>query len=295
MTAFHLDPDMPAIVQGATGRMGRRHAELMKRYGTRIVGGVTAKKIDQQIPGIPLFRSCQDAVAATGAQATITLVPPMDVLDAVTEALAAGLKLIVAPTEGMPVHDAVRAVRLAQDRGARLVGPSTPGLAIPGRMKLGFIPDASLAPGSLGVMSKSGTLSYEVCYQLKTRGLGQSIWVGVGGDPVKGVRFADLLPLFATDPATRAVLVLGEIGGTEEEDLAAAIMRLKFDKPVFTLMAGSAAPEGVTMGHAGALVQGNRGTLRSKTEALRQAGATVFSSIHDLIEGVACAVADGQA
>lgn len=290
-STFQIDPTVPVIVQGATGRMGRRHAELMKAYGTNVVGGITTKSIDQPDPALPLFHSCRDAVAATGARASIALVPPMDVLVAVTEAIEAGIELIVAPSEGMPVHDAIRAVRLAQERGVMLVGPSTPGLAIPGRMKLGFIPDASLAPGSLGVMSKSGTLSYEVCYRFKTRGLGQSIWVGVGGDPVKGTRFAELLPMFAADQATKAVVVVGEIGGSEEEDLAAEMTRLSFRKPVFTLLAGSSAPEGVTMGHAGALVQGNRGTVRSKTDALQASGAVVCSSIRDLIDGVAHAVA----
>jgi succinyl-CoA synthetase alpha subunit len=286
ISLLELDPEMPVIIQGATGRTGRRHAELMKSYGTNVVGGVTGRNIEESIPGLALFPTCGEAVAVTGARASVALVPPMSVLAAVTEAVEAGVKLIVAPSEGMPVHDALRAVRLATQAGAVLIGPSTPGLAIPGRMKLGFIPDASLAPGPLAVMSRSGTLSYEVCYRLKTYGLGQSIWVGVGGDPVKGVRFADLLPFFAADYATRAVVVIGEIGGTEEEDLAAAITRLKFQKPVYTLLAGSSAPQGVTMGHAGALVQGNGGTAQSKMEALQQAGATVFSSIRELIEGV---------
>ena len=287
MTAFHLDPGAKVIVQGATGRMGSRHAQLMKRYGTNVVGGIAGTSGRRDDSDIPLFDTCREAVAATGASVSITLVPPMDVLAAVTEALEAGMTFIVSPSEGMPVRDALAAYARAKAHGAIWVGPSTPGLAIPHRMKLGFIPDVSLLPGPVGVMSKSGTLSYEVCYRLAQRGIGQSAWIGVGGDPVKGLRFAELLPFFQQDPATRAVLVLGEIGGTEEEELAAEIARLSFTKPVFVLLAGASAPEGVTMGHAGALVQGGRGTIASKTSALRQVGAAVFTSIESLVDGVA--------
>jgi succinyl-CoA synthetase alpha subunit len=286
MTDFKLQPTIKVIVQGASGRMGRRHAELMKQYGTRIVGGVSGNIAGREIPGIALFSSCQEAVTQTGAEATITLVPPMDVLNAVREALEAGLQFIVSPTEGMPVHDAMVAYQLAKAHGAIWIGPSTPGLAIPNKMKIGFIPDVSLAPGTLGVMSKSGTLSYETCFRLKSHGFGQSIWIGVGGDPVKGMRFADFLPFFQNDSTTRALVILGEIGGSEEEDLAEGIARLGFTKPVFVLLAGSSAPEGVTMGHAGALVQGSRGTIESKVSALRDVGASVFLSIQELVEGV---------
>ena len=287
MTGFHLDPGAKVIVQGATGRMGSRHALLMKRYGTQVVGGIAGASGRRNESDIPLFDSCRAAVAETGATVSITLVPPMDVLAAVTEALEAGLTFIVSPSEGMPVRDALAAYARAKAHGAIWVGPSTPGLAIPHRMKLGFIPDVSLLPGPVGVMSKSGTLSYEVCYRLAQRGIGQSAWIGVGGDPVKGIRFAELLPFFQQDPATRAVLVLGEIGGTEEEELAAEMARLSFAKPVFVLLAGASAPEGVTMGHAGALVQGGRGTIASKMSALRQVGASVFTSIESLVDGVA--------
>ncbi|HEY0198447.1 MAG TPA: succinate--CoA ligase subunit alpha [Rhodanobacter sp.] len=286
MNHFHLDPQSKVIVQGATGRMGRRHAELMKQYGTNIVGGIAGASARRDDPGMALFDHCNDAVAATGAEASITLVPPLDVLGAVTEALEAGIKLIVSPSEGMPVRDAIVACGRVREHGAIWIGPSTPGLAIPNRMKLGFIPDVSLSPGPLGVMSKSGTLSYEVCFRLTSRGIGQSAWIGVGGDPVKGVRFAELLPYFQQDAATRAVLVLGEIGGSEEEELAAEMIRLSFSKPVFVLLAGASAPEGVTMGHAGALVQAGRGTIASKTSALRSAGASVYTSIENLVDGV---------
>jgi succinyl-CoA synthetase alpha subunit len=284
MNALVLDPNAKVIVQGATGRMGRRHTELMRGYGTNIVGGVAGAGKREGLP-IPLFNTCAEA-ASTGARTSVTLVPPLDVLDAVTEALEAGFTLIVSPSEGMPVRDAIMAYDRAKSHGAIWIGPSTPGLAIPGKMKLGFIPDISLAPGPLGVMSKSGTLSYEICFRLSSQGVGQSTWIGVGGDSVKGVRFAELLPYFQSDPATRAVLVIGEIGGTEEEELAEEIARLSFDKPVFALLAGSSAPEGVTMGHAGALIQSGRGTIRSKTAALANVGARVFTSIEGLVNGV---------
>jgi succinyl-CoA synthetase alpha subunit len=286
MTGFSIDPRAKVIVQGATGRMGRRHAELMKQYGTNIVGGIAGTSARREGSDIVLFDTCQEAVAVTDATTTITLVPPLDVLNAVTEALEAGLKFIVSPSEGMPVRDAMIACARVKEHGAIWIGPSTPGLAIPNSMKLGFIPDVSLSPGPLGVMSKSGTLSYETCFRLTRRGIGQSLWVGVGGDPVKGVRFAELLPYFQSDANTRAVLVLGEIGGSEEEELAAEIDRLSFNKPVFVLLAGSSAPEGVTMGHAGALVQGGRGTIKSKMSALRGVGASVFTSIESLVDGV---------
>jgi succinyl-CoA synthetase alpha subunit len=186
----------------------------------------------------------------------------------------------------MPVHDALKAKAATREAGIRWVGASTPGLAIPGKLKMGFLPNVSLAPGALGVMSKSGTLSYEVCYRLVERGFGQTLWVGVGGDAVKGVRFADLVPVFAADPATQGIVVVGEIGGSEEEELAAALLASGCKKPVFALLAGRSALEGVTMGHAGALIQENAGTIETKTTALRKAGAEVSQTIKDLVEAV---------
>jgi succinyl-CoA synthetase alpha subunit len=187
----------------------------------------------------------------------------------------------------MPIWDAVAARRAVARVGARWIGASTPGIAIPGKMKLGFLPNVSLAPGNLGVMAKSGTLSYEVCHRLVARGLGQSLWVGVGGDPVKGTRFADMLPFYAADPDTHALVIIGEIGGDEEEALGAALRAQAFAKPVFALIAGQAAREGVTMGHAGALIYGDVGTVETKTAALVAAGARVFTRIQDLVEAVA--------
>ncbi|MBJ7439512.1 MAG: succinate--CoA ligase subunit alpha [Sphingopyxis sp.] len=280
-----IAPDAHVIVQGMTGRAGRTHTLAMRDYGTRIVGGVSPRAED--VGGLPVFRDCVEAVAATGAVASVAIVPPLAVLPAILEAIDAGIRTIVTITEGMPIHDAVRAREAVRAADARWIGASTPGIAIPGKMKLGFLPDVSLSPGRLGVMAKSGTLSYEVNHRLVERGLGQSLWVGVGGDPVKGTRFADMLPFYAADPDTDALVIIGEIGGDEEEELAAALTAQHFGKPVFALVAGQAAREGVTMGHAGALIHGSTGTVASKTEALREAGARVFTRIQDLVDAVA--------
>src|SRR5262245_59821187 len=291
--AVHLPfvtPDVATIVQGMTGRTGRRHAQLMRAYGTHIVGGVSVRSDSDEVDGLPVFRTCNEAVAATGATASVAMVPPLSVLDAVRDAVTAGIRLIVTIAEGMPVRDAVAALEIVRTAGARWVGPSTPGLAIPGKLKLGFLPDVSLHPGQLGIMAKSGTLSYEVCHRLVGRGLGQSLWVGVGGDPVKGTRFAAILPFMLTDPHTHGIVVIGEIGGSEEEELAAAMRALRCAKPVYALIAGRTVREGVTMGHAGAMIAGDVGTIASKTEALASAGAQVFTRIRDLVDAVAAGI-----
>ena len=281
-----FDPAVPVIVQGITGRAGRTHAQLMQRYGTHVVGGVAtyASASREPVAGIPVFASCREAVAETGARASLLMVPPLNVLPAVEDALAGGVELLVCITEGVPVHDALKLVPMVRDHGAVLIGPSTPGIAVPGRMKIGFLPDAALMPGPLGVISKSGTLSYEICYRLAQRGVGQSLWIGCGGDAVKGARFADLVPLFQSHADTEALLVIGEIGGTEEEELADALIRERFSKPVFALLAGTTAPEGVTMGHAGALIHSTRGTAASKVAALTAAGVRVHAMMRDIVE-----------
>ena len=202
-------------------------------------------------------------------------------------ALDAGIRFIVAVAEGVPVADCIAARSRVAAAGARLVGPSTPGIAIPGRMKMGFLPDVSLAPGGLGFMSKSGTLSYEIGYRVAERGRGQSLWIGVGGDMVKGTRFADLIAVFEADPATEAMILIGEVGGTEEEDFAAAYRAAGARKPVYAIIAGSAAREGLTMGHAGALLHGATGTVETKTRALEEAGARVFTRMRDLVASIA--------
>ncbi len=278
-----LSRTTPVIVQGITGRMGRTHAALMRAYGTNIVGGTSTRADTKEAAGVPVFADCRDAVQATGAVASVVMAPPLETLAAVEEALAAGIRLIVTVAEGIPLHDALKIGRIVRDASATWIGGSTPGVAIPDEIKLGFLPDVCLRPGPFAIMSKSGTLSYECGYRLAQAGLGQSIWVGVGGDQVKGVRFADLLPVFFDDPRTRAIILVGEVGGTEEEECADALLRLGVRKPVYALIAGREAKEGVSMGHAGALVMGEAGSLATKTRRLTEAGARVFSSIESLI------------
>jgi succinyl-CoA synthetase alpha subunit len=275
------------IVQGITGRMGRTHATLMRAYGTNIVGGTSTRADVREAAGVPVFPNCAAAVAATGAVASIVMAPAMETLAGAREALDAGIKLIVTVAEGIPLHDAVAIGRAVRAVGATWIGGSTPGMAIPGEIKLGFLPDVCLRPGPLAIMSKSGTLSYEAGYRLAREGLGQSLWIGVGGDPVKGVRFADLLPIFFADRRTAGIVLVGEVGGTEEEDCADVYAQLGAQKPLYALIAGREAKEGVSMGHAGALVFGEIGTIGSKTQRLRDAGARVFDTVDGLIASCA--------
>lgn len=275
------------VVQGGTGRIGRAHLARMRAFGTNIVGVVSPTSAEREVDGVPVFAGCAAAVEGAGATATVAFVPAAGLRDAIAEAVAAGIRHVVTPTEGMPAHDALRALSAVRAAGAHWVGASTPGLAVPGSGKLGFLPDLSLAPGRVGIASKSGTLSYEVGYRLVRAGLGQSAWVGVGGDPVKGTRFSDLIDFFDADAATRAVVLIGEIGGTEEEDFAEAVRRRRFAKPVFAVIAGATAPQGVTMGHAGAMIHGEAGTYASKRKALESVGATVFASLSQLDAGLA--------
>ncbi|MDR3474158.1 MAG: succinate--CoA ligase subunit alpha [Devosia sp.] len=278
-----LTRSTPVLVQGITGRMGRAHTVNMRAFGTNIVAGTAARADVAEIDGVPVFTDCASAVAATGAVASIAMVPPADVLRAVTEAVGAGIRLIVTIAEGVPVHDALHAGRITRSAGVVWVGASTPGLAVPGEMKLGFLPNVSLRSGPLALMSKSGTLSYEVGYRLAREGIGTSYWVGVGGDAVKGVRFADLLPPFLENGRTEGIILVGEVGGDEEEEFADALARAMIRKPVYAIVAGKEAKEGVSMGHAGALTYGETGTLASKHARLSAAGAGVFASIADLV------------
>ncbi len=278
--------ETPVIVQGISGRAGRMHSRLMLEYGTNIVAGVAPRQ--EPVDGIPVYGTCRAAVAATGATTAVAFVGAAQLLGAIREAVEAGVRLMVTPTEGMPVHDALAALQLVRAAGVTWIGPSTPGMAVPGEAKLGFLPSASLAPGPIGVMSKSGTLSYEVGARIVRAGLGQSLWVGVGGDPVKGLRYADLLPRFAADPRTNAVVLIGEVGGSEEEEFAEALSACDFRKPVFAVLAGRTAREGVLMGHAGAIVHGNGvGGWESKARALREAGVVVAESLDALEAGLA--------
>lgn len=286
MTSVRIDRATPVLIQGITGRAGRQHSRLMQQYGTHIVAGVSPKAGVRDVDGVPVFANCREAVAATGATASVPLVGATQLLEAIRDAAEAGIKLIVTPAEGMPVHDALAARRLTRAAGSVWVGASTPGLAVPGVAKLGFLPDSALLPGPLGIMSKSGTLSYEAGYRLAQRGVGASVWVGVGGDPVKGTRFAELVPFYAADAQTHALLIIGEIGGNEEEEFAAALTTQRFTKPVFALIAGRSSPEGVTMGHAGALAHGSHGGFAAKQAALEQAGVTVCASLDSLTAAV---------
>lgn len=283
-----LDGSTPVLIQGMTGRMGRFHTALMREYGTNIVAGVSYRGGSAEaVDGIPVFASCVEAAKAHRITATVVMVPPLQVRAAVEDALAAGIRLIVTVAEGVPVHDALAISAKVRRAGALWVGASTPGLCIPGKVKLGFLPNIALKPGPLGVMSKSGTLSYEVCYRLVQAGVGQSAWVGVGGDAVKGVRFADLVEPLARISGTRGVLLIGEVGGDEEEAFAAHLRTLDLQIPVFALIAGREAKEGVSMGHAGAMILGDKGSLASKKRALESAGVQVFDAIAPLVESVA--------
>ena len=287
MISPRIDRSTRVLLQGISGRAGRLHSRLMKAYGTNLVAGVSPSKDVQEINGIPLFPDCASAVKATGATVSVALVGAYDLLEAMREAVAAGVKMIVTPTEGMPVHDALKAKRLVREAGVLWIGGSTPGMAVAEVAKLGFLPDVSLKTGPLGLMSKSGTLSYEAGFRLAQAGVGTSVWVGVGGDPVKGARYSDLVPFYAQDEQTKGLLIIGEIGGRDEEDFAATLQQTGFSKPVFALIAGRTAPEGVAMGHAGALTFGSHGGYAAKRAALEAAGVQVFASLNDMVAGVA--------
>ena len=252
-------------------------------YGTRIVAGVSTRAGAGDVEGVPVLPGLRGGCCGDRQPGVAGDGSPSGALAAVEDALSAGIRLIVTVAEGIPIHEALRIGSMVKQAGATWVGPSTPGLAVPGEMKLGFLPDVSLRPGPLAIMAKSGTLSYETGYRLAALGIGQSLWVGVGGDPVKGVRFADLLPMFVRHERTRGIILIGEVGGSEEEEFADALRQANISKPVYALVAGRGAKEGVSMGHAGALVFGDVGTFESKKARLQAAGARVFASIDDLV------------
>ena len=272
-----LDAETRVVVQGITGRDGSFHAQQMLAYSTRVVGGVTPGKGGQKVHGLPVFDTVAEAVAATGASASAVYVPPMGAADAICEAVDAGVTLVVCITEGIPVQDMVRTLPYVRERGARLIGPNCPGLITPGAAKIGILPGNICTPGDVGVVSRSGTLTYEVVYELTRAGFGQSTCIGIGGDPLIGTRFVDVLQLFEADPSTRAVVLIGEIGGSDEEEAAASIAE-RSCKPVVAFIAGRTAPPGRRMGHAGAIIVGAAGTAAAKKEALRAAGATIVDS-----------------
>jgi len=271
-----ISKDTRLLVQGITGNEGLFHTEQMLVYGTNIVAGVTpGKGGDWVLNGkIPVFDSVQTAVEVTGANASVILVPARFVGDAIFEAVDAEIPLIVCITEGAPIQDMMRVRQYLSSRNTRLIGPNCPGIISPGKSKVGIIPGNISIPGNIGVISRSGTLTYEVLYALKQKGLGVSTCVGIGGDPVKGLSFAEVLELFESDAGTDAVVLIGEIGGTEEE-LAAIYISANMTKPVIGLIAGIAAPPGKRMGHAGALIEGSMGTAESKIQSLRSVGVKI--------------------
>jgi succinyl-CoA synthetase alpha subunit len=281
--SIFIDKNTTVIVQGITGRDGSFHAKQMMEYGTRIVAGVTPGKGGQKFENtVPIFDTVADAVAATGANTSVIYVPPMFAADAMLEAADAGIKLIVAITEGVPVLDMTRVYPFVKEHGARLIGPNCPGLITPGQSKVGIIPGRICTPGNIGVVSRSGTLTYEVVYQLTRAGLGQSTCVGIGGDPINGTNFIDCLAAFEADPDTKAVAMMGEIGGTDEQD-AAAFIKAKMKKPVVGFIAGQTAPPGRRMGHAGAIISGSAGTAAEKLTAFEAAGVGIAKRPVDFV------------
>jgi succinyl-CoA synthetase alpha subunit len=279
--AVLIDKSTRLIVQGITGREGTFHAKQAAAYGTTVVGGVTPGKGGTTHEGWPIFNTVDDAVKATGANASVIFVPPPFAADAIMEAAGAELPLVVAITEGIPTLDMMRALQVVRGTMTRLIGPNCPGLITAGQAKAGIIPGHICKEGRVGIVSKSGTLTYEAIHQLTRLGLGQTTCIGIGGDPLIGTSFIDALSLFAGDPVTEAVVMIGEIGGSAEEE-AAAYIKQNFKKPVVGFIAGQTAPPGRRMGHAGAIIAGGKGTAAEKMAALTAAGVHVVKSPADI-------------
>ena len=281
--SIFIDKNTTLIIQGITGRDGSFHASQMIEYGTKVVAGVTPGKGGQKFQEtVPIFNTVADAVKATGANTSVIYVPPMFAADAIMEAADAGVRLIVAITEGVPVLDMTRVYPYVQEKGARLIGPNCPGLISPGQSKVGIIPGRICTPGPIGVVSRSGTLTYEIVYQLTRAGMGQTSCVGIGGDPINGTNFIDCLAAFEKDPATKAIAMMGEIGGTDEQE-AAAFIKANMKKPVVGFIAGQTAPPGRRMGHAGAIISGSAGTAAEKIDAFKSAGMGVAQRPIDFV------------
>ncbi|HLV25152.1 MAG TPA: succinate--CoA ligase subunit alpha [Gemmatimonadales bacterium] len=282
MSVF-IDSNTKLLVQGITGRDGSFHSRQMMEYGTNVVAGVTPGKGGQKFEDkVPVFNTVADAVAATGANTSVIYVPPMYAADAMMEAAAAGIELVVCITEGVPVLDMTRVYPFIQEKGARLIGPNCPGAISPGQSKVGIIPGNICAPGPVGLVSRSGTLTYEVVNQMTRAGLGQTSCVGIGGDPINGTNFIDCLAAFEADPDTKAVVLIGEIGGTDEQD-AARFVKENMTKPVVGFIAGQTAPPGRRMGHAGAIISGSSGTAAEKIASFEDAGMGVAERPRDVV------------
>jgi succinyl-CoA synthetase alpha subunit len=276
-----IDENTRLVVQGITGRAASFHTREMIGYGTKVVAGVTpGKGGTKDENGVPIFNTVEDAVKATGANASVIFVPARFAGDAVLEANAASVDLIVAITEGIPTRDMIEAVRIVKLGKTRLIGPNCPGLISPGKSLVGILPDNVFVPGPVGFVSRSGTLTYEIVDELTRSGMGQSTCIGIGGDPIIGTSFIDVLPLFEADPETRAVVMVGEIGGSDEEQAAEYIKTMT--KPVVGFIGGRTAPPGKRMGHAGAIISGKSGTPQAKVEALQAAGVPVADTTHDI-------------
>jgi succinyl-CoA synthetase alpha subunit len=271
------------VVQGITGRDGRFHAIQMKRYGTRVVAGVTPGKGGEKVEGIPVFNSVTEAVRRTRANTSVIYVPSFAAADAIYEACDAGIKLVVCISEGIPTLDMIRIIPYLKARGTRLVGPNCPGVITPGEAKAGIMPGRIHKPGPVGVVSRSGTLTYEVVHQLTSRGIGQSTCIGIGGDPIIGTNFIDALTLFQADRKTKAIVLIGEIGGSDEEE-AAKFIRKNVTKPVVAFIVGITAPPGKRMGHAGAIIAGGTGTAKEKIDAFAAARVAVAKTPPEIAE-----------
>lgn len=283
-----VDEKTRVVVQGITGNEGLFHTRQMVEYGTKVVAGVTPGKGGQRIEGIPVFNTVMEAVKETSANASAIFVPPAFAADAILEATDAGVSIIVCLTEGIPTLDMVTVKKVLKEKGSKLIGPNTPGIISPGKCKIGVMAGYIHKPGKVGIISRSGTLTYEVVDQLTKKGIGQSTCVGIGGDQIIGLNYVDLLDLFEKDPQTKAVIMIGEIGGTAEEE-AAQFIKKNVSKPVVAFIAGLTAPPGRRMGHAGAIIAGGKGTAKEKMEVLEKAGVKVVRNpalVGEEIEGI---------